>query len=498
MTLQTRVFWHSAFAAFLIVYAFLLANQLGHGLASLDAHAIVKVTRELADNHRFEVSRPPGHPTTETYLFPAIAWVLQHLFNREFDEQAYLICQGIGGIAALGAFYALLLRIGTQHWKAVVATICLGLSPQFFLNSVDGEEFVFAVLFLTGSLCLLLNRTDSAPSSTRLVGAICLFALATGCRPEVIFAGFLFPVYAMMNPKLGRRAAINLMMVEVVVIAAVWLPVVMVGMRLPYTSGMNVTESILGAAYRLVFQSFTVPVFALICWVLARSLSRWRHDIEQHFPNNFIFVAGCVTPIVFFGALLLHASKPSHILFALPFLLILAIRQSTGLLIVWMVATVAGFFITVAIFTERQLGRPHLTAGTYFAATREKPFYKLDYLQKVLQHCGPTPSAIIADVWRWDIEYNIRHGRLVAEEQQSHGDLPAFTVPQNHCLLFPRDVALHQDVIEDIAAHGYTIKMDATLYRTLFARYDVITPATNKARIGNTTVELFPITAPWR
>ena len=48
----------------LAIYIAMLASQLGHGLASLDGHAIVKVTRQLVDQQRLEVSRPPGHPTT--------------------------------------------------------------------------------------------------------------------------------------------------------------------------------------------------------------------------------------------------------------------------------------------------------------------------------------------------------------------------------------------------------------------------------------------------
>src|SRR3954465_8676964 len=96
-----RVFWHWFFVLFLVVYAAILAAQLGHGLASLDGHAIIKVTNDLIDQHRLEVSRPPGHPTTEIYLLPAIAWLLQHLFNAPFDQQAYLVVQGITGVAAL-------------------------------------------------------------------------------------------------------------------------------------------------------------------------------------------------------------------------------------------------------------------------------------------------------------------------------------------------------------------------------------------------------------
>jgi len=505
-----RVFWHAAFAVFLAVYLAILGHQLGHGLASLDAHAIVKVTRELVDQGHLELSRPPGHPTTEIYLFPALAWVLRHGFNTEFDERVYLIGQAIAGLAALCVFYALLLRLGIAPWKSVLAAVCLALSPQFFFNTVDGEEFVVAIFFLLLSICVLTGSSHFEPNSGRSFAAICLFALATGCRPEVIFAGFLFPLYSLIQ-NLGWRAAINLLVIEGLAIALVWLPILLMGLHPPYPSGMNVSQSILGGAYRLVFQSFTLPVFALICWVLIASWSNWRRGTQDNSRDRFVFVACCITPIVFFAALFLHASKPSHVLFALPFALMLAVRRSARLLVTWSVAALIGFFVTIDIFKERQLGKPHLVAGGYFEATRAKPFYKLDYIKNVVQHCGPSPTAIIADVWPWDVEYHIRRGTLSAEER-SDSSVPVFQVgsatnrsgtgqlhiPQQNCVLLPRDGALHSDVINNLAADGYALQMDATLYRTLFARYDVTTPPAGKGQIGNTIVELFAIKAPWR
>ena len=323
---------------------------------------------------------------------------------------------------------------------------------------------------------------------------------------------------------MGWRTAINILVIQILMVIAVWLPIVLTRLHPPYTSGMNIPQSILGGAYRLVFQCFTLPVFALICWVLVRSWWELRRSLDQHFPDNFVLVACCVTPIVFFAALFLHPSKPSHVLFALPFVLILAVRRSAGLLITWTFATVVGFFVTIDIFNQRQLGRPHLVAGSYFDAIYPKPFYKGAYLKKVLQYCDGSPTAVIADLWRWDIEYHIQHGTVAAKEQV-HDDVPVFylasaasrwsaspvedspwrarsieqrPLPPEDCVLLPRDAALHSDLISELAAHGYNFKMDSTLYRTLFARYDVMTAIAMKGQIGDIPVELFPVTAPWR
>ena len=510
---DAQLLWRGVFITFIAVYSSLLAIQLGHGLASLDAHAIVKVTRGLVNQHQLEVSRPPGHPTTETYLFPAVAWLLRAVFNAEFDERVYLIFQALAGIAAVCVFYLLLRRLEIEQWKATLACVCLGLSPQFFDNAVDGEEFLFAIFFLTVSLYLLVRRHEQPPTLQRLLGSIVCFALATGCRPEVIFAAFIIPLYAALHPAGSWRRMFTSLLGEACAVVIVWLPILFVGLRWPYTAGMNVRESILGGGYRLVFQCFTLPVFVLICWVLFQSVRKWRQRATERFPQNFIFLVSCITPAVFFAALFLHASKPAHVLFALPFLLILAVRRSIGLLVTWTALTLIGCFVTVDIFNERQLVGPHLVPGSYFQTIHEKPFYRLEYLQRAASNCGEAPTAVIADLWPWDFEYHIAHRTFVAREETlpdtSNSPVTAFSVasaasrwngspaqtvdqrPMPQCLLLPRVAALQEKVIENVNSRGYAIKMDATLYRTLFARYHITPLAITEGKIGNVAVQLF-------
>src|SRR5205823_6173233 len=153
---------HGAFIALLVVYATILAFQFDHGLASGDGHGIVRSVQTLLDNGRWEVSRPPGHPTTEWYLFGAVGWILQKGFGIEFGDKVYLVCQAIGALAALLVFYELLLRLGGIRIRALLGTVCLAFSPQFFSNAVDGEEFVFGILFLLIAVRILIASSTSA------------------------------------------------------------------------------------------------------------------------------------------------------------------------------------------------------------------------------------------------------------------------------------------------------------------------------------------------
>src|SRR5205085_2188610 len=97
-----------------------------------------------------------------------------------------------------------------------------------------------------------------------------------------------------------------------------------------------------------------------------------------------------------------------------------------------------------------------VVAGSYFQAIRQKPFYKLPYLRRALEHCGSSKTAIIGDVWRWDLEYQIAHGKLSAREEKMtdpEGAVPIFSMtssPDENCILLPRDAALHPQIIEKL------------------------------------------------
>src|SRR5437763_2412304 len=139
---------HGVFISVLVVYATILALQIDHGLASGDGHGIVRTVQTLSNNGKIDVSRPPGHPTTEFYLFGGAGWILLKTFGIEFSDKLYLIWQAIAALATLVVFYELLLRIGAGRVRVLLATICLACSSNFLFNVLDVEEFNFGILFL--------------------------------------------------------------------------------------------------------------------------------------------------------------------------------------------------------------------------------------------------------------------------------------------------------------------------------------------------------------
>jgi len=485
---------HGAFVVFLLFYGAILALQFNHGLASGDGHGIVRTTQALLNGGQLDVSRPPGHPTTEFYLFGATGWILQKVLGVEFDDKVYLVCQAAGALATLVIFYSLLCHLGATRVRALLAAICLAFSVQFFFNAVDGEEFDFGLLFLLVAVRLLVIR-PATPNFSRLSLSIFSFALATGCRPELVFAAIIFPIYCLLNPELGRKYALVSVVISAIAVSFVWLPILFMGIRAPYTAGMNFRESILGGVYRIIFQVFTPPVFLLLCWTLVGALREWPWQIKS---RNFVFTISCAVPIIFLAVFFLHPSKAAHLLVALPFLLLLAVDRSLALVLTLTFFTLFGAVVNIDIFKDRQLARPFFVSGSYFQAVHQKPYYLLNYLRKLFDQCQDRPAVIIGNAWPWDFEYHVEHVNLPLHEKDFHGeikkDIPAFLSSGDHCIFLPPEAAYEDALLAVWQRKGYAMKMDAKVYRTLFARYDVrsaISSAT--ADVGAVSFTLFRI-----
>jgi hypothetical protein len=485
---------HGAFVAFLILYGAILALQFDHGLASGDGHGIVRTTQALLNSGRIDVSRPPGHPTTEFYLFGAIGRVLQKGFGADFDDKIYLVCQAIGALATMIVFYNLVHRLGATRLRALLATICLAFSVQFLLNAVDGEEFNFGLLFLLFAVWLLFVGSNR-PNFGRLLLSIFCFALSTGCRPELVFAAIIFPLYCLLNPELGRKYALLSVALSAVAVLMVWLPILLMGIRAPYTAGMNLRESILGGIYRIIFQAFTPLVFLLLCWTLIKALRELPRQIAS---RNLVFTISCTVSVIFLAVFFLHPSKAAHLLVALPFLLLLAVDRSRGLVLALAFFTVLGSLVNIDIFKDRQLVRPYFTAGSYLQTVHQKPYYRLSYLRKLFDQCEDRPAVIIGNAWPWDFEYHVERASLPLHEKDLHGeikkDLPAFFSNGDHCVFLPPEAVYENALLSEWRRKGYAMKMDAKLYRTLFARYDVRSSGSSAtANVGDVSFNLFRI-----
>jgi len=493
---KSRLNW--VFGFFVVLYGALLFWQINHGLASFDAHGILQVVNALVDQHIVLCSRPPGHPATEFYLFGSVAWVLAHAFNRPFDATVYLSLQAIAGIVALVVFYRLLGRLGVAYFRATVLTICLAFSPQFFANAIDGEEFVFGLLFVLLAIRLLIVPQEVKPKPSRVLLSIFCFALATGCRPEIVFAGPIYLIWFSLHPRLGWKYYLASLPVQALAILIVWLPVLLfVKMETPYPSGMDLRASLLGGAYKVAFQCFTLPGFLVICWLYMTMSRDFRKRCRDPFPGAFVFLASYLLPLLFALVFFRFPTKPAYLLVAFAFVLVLIRDCSNTLVLTLTGATLVTCLVNMDIFQERHLVLPHFTTGTAIEKIRVKPFYKLAYLRELAAQCVNGPTVVIGSSWPWDFQYNIAHGTFAASAEHltgsDHSDIWGFLPPghNNACVLFPPNAATQSDILENYQAKGYQMKMERAVYHTLFARYDVGAISTRAVKVGKVTFELF-------
>jgi hypothetical protein len=486
---------HWLFIAVIAGFSAMAIPQLNHGLGSLDSYGVVASIRNFADFHHITLSHPPGHPTTEIYLYGAIALFLRSMFDKPFTDTLYMWLQFSAGIAAAFVFYEWLCKLRFSPGRAAGAVFCLVFSAQYLNHSIDGEEFVVAILLLLAAFRILTVGEHEAVSLIRIYISMGCFALAIGCRAELLPTGLIYPIYFYSRPELGFKRYLKALPVQIGLLGLVWLPTLLsIGVVAPYPSGLNWKQAILGGVYKLMFQCFTLPVFVLFCWTLVSEAKKMKSDLREAFPMNFILPASwliaAMYPFLFFA----FALKPAYVFVIVPFCLLLAARQSRVLLISLVVCTLLGLFVNVDIFRDRRLTAPHLTPGAYFEITRQKPFYRLPYLRGLSNQCGETPTAIIANVWVWDVEYHLARGTFQAERQvveNGNDSIPIFAFPRGQCLLLTRDDVDHPALLQKLHAQGFSITMDRTLYRRLFEKYDVRATDKDSATIADVPVTLF-------
>jgi hypothetical protein len=487
---------HGLFIAIVAGYSAVAIPQLNHGLASLDAHGVVTAIRNWADFHRVTLSHPPGHPTTEIYLYGAIGLALRVMFDKPFTDTLYMWLQFSVGIATAFVFYEWLCKLRFSPGRAAGALFCLVFSEQYLNHTIDGEEFVVAVLFLMAAIRVLTVGEHEVVSLTRIYISMLLFALADGCRAELLPIGVIYPIYFYSRPELGLKRYLKVLPVQIGLVVLIWLPTwLSIGFVAPYPSGLSWKLAILGGCYKLLFQCFTLPVFLLFCWTLLSEAKKMRRDLREPFPMNFILPACWVIAVMYCFLFFGFALKPAYVFVIMPFCLLLAARQSKALLISLVVCTLLGLFINIDIFKDRRLTALHFKPGVYFEATRPKPFYKLPYLNGLSSLCGEKPTAIIGDVWPWDVEYNVARRSFQVEKrvvEDVNADVPIFAFPQGHCLLLTLDEANRSALLQKLHAQGFSIIMDRFLYRRLFEKYDVRSTDENSAIIGGVPVALYP------
>lgn len=483
-----------------MLFTALVLPTVGEGVSSWDSHKIQVAVRALLDGGTVMLSRPPGHPTTEFFLFGGIGWVVERWLGGRFNETLFLTMQWLValGVAAMG--YAWLRRTGLAAVKALLVVSALLFSPQFLDQTVNGEEILYALLFLFSALFVLAGGAAEKLSGRRIAAAIALFALAVGCRAEFVLCGAVFlPVALIQRGVRDGRTWTLAVAGSVVAVALVWSPVLPViwrdGSRAGDVADIHGAPVILVWGYKVIFRSFGFPVSLVL---VAASLLALKDLVRAARPwakREWMVLGVLLLVAMLLGLFLWQPGKPAYMLVCLPFLLWLVAQRAKGWLVGVAALTAIGACVGVDIFRDRELTKPHLVPGAYRAAIGEKPARRLAYITQLARTEVARKSAIVGDAWSWVYEHHLERGNWPArrERLQSIGIGGYRLEGDPERIVLPREATFLREPLRRAHEAGYEIVMDRTLWRTLYARYQVTLVTGDQAMIGRIPVRLVDV-----
>jgi hypothetical protein len=491
-----RLASHGWAIAVLLGFTALVLPTVGDGTGSFDSHDIIRSVRGLLDRHEIIISRPPGHPVSEIYLLGSAGWLLEHAFGGRFAETAFLSLQWLAAVITGAIFYGWLVRGSGSRLGATLALICLLLSPQFFQQTVDGDEFIFGLLFLLGAVSLLDLAGGSVPRWGRLTGSIVLFALATGCRPEFVLCGaVLFPLQLILWRIRDWRTWVGTAGAVIVVVTIVWLPILLShGLPKPLDMGLTLKDAILAWGYKLVFVCFGFPTsLALLATLLAVGHVVYHRRDPARPGDPTASIAMLLLALLFVGVFVFLPGKPAYALSSLPFLLWLTARWLRPAVLVGLAAlTLANACVGIDVFVGRKLSAPYLTPGAVASALGGKAAHQLPYLQGLVKVPVGPKSAVLGGAWSWACAYHAERGGFPATAHPLPIDGPtpyALHGSPDH-LFLPRESIWWTNQIHQLHLAGYEIVVDRLVWRTVYARYAVNQTVGDTATIGDTPVRL--------
>jgi len=491
-----------ALSSVLVTFTALVLPTVGGGVGSWDSHKIQVAVRALLDRGLVMLSRPPGHPTTEFYLFGGLGRLLEKTGFGTFNVTIFLTLQWAVAVALGGVFYGWLRRSGIAPLRAALAVFALMFSPQFLDQAVNGEEILFGMLFVWGALFILARDPEMPLRGRRMAAAVGLFALAIGCRAEYVLCAAIFlPLALIQRGVRAWRAWLLTAAGAALAVALVWLPVLPVIWRDGSRAG-DVAD-ILGApvlliwGYKVLFHSFGFPVSLVFAVSGLLALGGLVAAIRARRTCEWTVLGAVLVVAVFLGLFLFQPGKPAYVLVCLPFLLWLTARRHVGWLLTVGVLTAIGACVGLDIFKERRLVAPHFVAGAYRAALDGKPVSQRGYLEALSKIEVARKSAIVGDAWSWVYEYHLERGtwRGAAKDfgrRRGRAYVPAGGVER---VLLPREVTFVPGVLRRFHEEGYEIVMDRTLWRTIYARYELVAPTQDRVMLGDIPMRLVPVVA---
>jgi hypothetical protein len=438
------------------------------------------------------MSRPPGHPLTEYWLLPAVAF----LSGGALTPIAYGWFQLLGGLCCLGMFWELLRELPLSPARRLLAVGCLAFSPYFLIESSDGEEFLWATCFLLASV-LLVTRLSKGTIAHPQLGwglAVAFAVAASGCRVEFGAVALLVVFSTLLLTDRRWSGIISFAALALFLLALLWGPLLWgEGAHEPYPIPYETKVRFGIGIYKIVFQalglipSFFAAIFMVQSWNFIRLKAPFGHDLLPFWTVWLI--------LVFFGSFFLYPTKPVMVTPGVAFLILLgALVARPWLWTCFVVGCLSTQLLQIDCFKNRVWTGPVMKPGVAEQNFRGRPAFKGPWVEAASRDALAGKHLVIADVWPWDLTWQVEHdgwrGRPLPESKYQ-GLIIAYQVGPG--IVASRTLSDQSGRIQRYIKEGYDVWIDRNLYRELFLRYDVAAPTPTSGEIEGTPCRLLDI-----
>lgn len=406
---------------FLILYLCCYAVASFYSLTSFpfvhsDEAWLSGLSRQMLEQGSISVTEPffdlkPRHPHAIKALFHLLQMGAMALLGYEIGS--FRLLSLVGGLAALGMFYALLHRHTQRPWLSLVGTILLSLDVQFVYASHFARSEIWILLGLLTSFYLLTGEGKGRVAAAALVTGLCIgfhpnsFVVAGQCG-ALLLLGKPWAGWKQTLKSLGLYASIVALFALVFVGLSLWMdPQYFAHYYGDYGADYQVHGTFLAKLaeigpyfqrlYDQVSGTYYTPDIRLQLWLFAGTafvalVLLWARK-EQVLRPGLCGMLGILTALAFMGR---YGQPYVVFLFPLGYLLV---AQLLGLL---------GPHRSLAALSALALAVGWLCLEQVFPATRQVEQYDR-YLAKIAGEVPPDGKTL----GNLNTEYHFENGMLL-------------------------------------------------------------------------------------
>jgi hypothetical protein len=468
-------------SAALLLLGYLALSGMGirAGISSLDAWGIMEVAGDRIHTGTFGQSRPPGHPLNEDWMLPAFAGLAGGTDGQSvISPMVYGIYQLTGGLVCVAVFWFFLGECRLPSGRRLLALACFVFSPLFLIESMDGEEFLWATACIMGALVLVgkLAAGNLRRPVPIWIAALALAAACTGYRLEIgaMALGAVVTTLLVSDRTFAQKLGLGL--VPIIVLGLLWGPLLLQhGANPPYAIPLDLKVRIEVGLYKIIFGllgAIPMALAAFFFWDGRADL--WRR-IFPPFDRGTLNYWLPRLAVLFFLLFFCYPTKPIVMLPGLGFLIAWgALRARPWVWACFVAACISIQLVHLDCFENRAWVGLKAERSLWSQFYAKKPLFRGPAIAFATAEAEGGRRVVIANDFPWDFAWNLQHGKWTAavqpQDRFNHW-IQSYRVGPG--IVGSRMMLDQTDLLGKYVAQGYEIWVDEGLYREVYQRYSL-------------------------